>query len=284
MRLAERFGGLIIGADSRQIYRGFDIGTAKPTVADRRRVPHRGIDLVDPTERYSAAAWAEGARQWIREAAAQSRTPVVVGGSGFYVRGLIDPLFREPPLDPARRAALQAELDALPTEELRRWCDRFDPSRAHLGRTQLLRALEIALLTGVPISVWHQRSGQSPALDARYLLLDPGRALQQRIVERIRVMLAAGWIDEVRALAERVPPGAPAWNATGYRAVLELVRGHRSTEAAIERITIDTRQYAKRQRTWFRHQLPVHSVTVLDPTSPHAERAAAHWWEARGSA
>jgi tRNA dimethylallyltransferase len=284
MRLAERFGGLIIGADSRQIYRGFDIGTAKPTADDRRRVPHRGIDLVDPVERYSAAAWAEGARAWIREASGQGRIPVVVGGSGFYIRGLVDPLFREPPLDPGRRAALQAELDALRTDELRRWCERLDPSRAHLGRTQLLRATEIALLTGVPISVWHQRSGGVPALDVRYLLLDPGRRLLERIVERIHVMLAAGWIDEVRDLAEHVPPGAPAWNATGYRAVLDLGRGHLSTEAAIERITIDTRQYAKRQRTWFRHQLPVRSVTVLEPTSARAERAAAEWWEARDTA
>jgi tRNA dimethylallyltransferase len=284
MRLAERFGGLIIGADSRQIYRGFDIGTAKPTVADRERVPHRGIDLVDPYERYSAAAWAESARAWIGKAVTQGLAPVVVGGSGFYIRGLVDPLFREPPLDPERRAGILAELDALPTHALRRWCERLDPARAHLGRTQLLRAIEIALLTGVPISVWHQRSGGAPGLDARYLLLDPGRILRERIVDRIHVMLEAGWIDEVRALAEHVPPDAPAWNATGYRAVLELVRGRLSSEAAIERITIDTRQYAKRQRTWFRHQLPVHSVTMLDPTDANAERTAASWWEARGTA
>src|ERR1700694_5230184 len=122
IRLAERHRAVIISADSRQIYRGFDVGTAKPTPSERARVPHRGVDVADPTERYSAAAWAAAATGWIEEARREKRDVVIVGGTGFYVRALFAPLFAEPQLDPARRASLQRELAALPLAELRRWC------------------------------------------------------------------------------------------------------------------------------------------------------------------
>src|SRR5687768_8492956 len=143
LALAERFGGTIISADSRQVYRGFDVGTAKPGEVERARVPHRGIDVADPEERYSAARWATSAQQWIDEATAGGRTPLFVGGTGLYIRALATGLFEEPPLDPARRAALGSVLAAMPTEAIREWCAAVDPSIAHLGRAQLLRAVEI---------------------------------------------------------------------------------------------------------------------------------------------
>src|SRR5690242_6898351 len=127
MALAERFGAHVVSADSRQIYRGFDIGTAKPTIAEQMRIPHHGVDVASPTERYSAAAWAEGAQRWLAECAAANAVPVVVGGTGFYIRALTAPLFAEPELDPARRRVLAHVLDALPTAELRRWCEQLDP-------------------------------------------------------------------------------------------------------------------------------------------------------------
>lgn len=275
MWLAERYGATIISADSRQIYRGFDVGTAKPSAAEQARVPHRGIDLVDPTERYSAAQWAEQARHWIAEAA----TPLVVGGTGFYIRALAAPLFSEPELDSARRQALAAELAGLSTSELRRWCERLDPPRAMLGRTQLLRALETVLLTGTPISVWHRRSARANGTALRYLVVDPGQLLARRIMERIDMMINQGWVNEVRALAAHVPADAPAWKATGYAAIRDMIEGRRPVPAAIERIIIDTRQYAKRQRTWFRHQLGAERVTRIDPLSPHAHQQAVAWWE-----
>lgn len=278
MALAERFPLTILSADSRQIYRGFDIGTAKPTAEERARVPHRGVDIVQPTERFSAAAWSDAAIGWITEAEREGRTPVVVGGTGFYIRALASPLFEEPPLDPERRLALQGELAALSNAELRRWCEQLDPTRAHLGRAQLLRAVEVALLTGTPLSVWHERASRAPRVRARYLVVDPGSVLRDRIAQRVSAMLDAGWEAEVAALAACVPEDAPAWNASGYSTVRHLVQGRVARSAAIERIVIDTRQYAKRQRTWFRHQLAGEDVTLLDPLAPDALARAAAWW------
>jgi tRNA dimethylallyltransferase len=278
LALAERTGATIVSADSRQIYRHFDIGTAKPSREEQQRVSHRGIDLVDPTERFSAAEWAGGAEAWIAEARRDGSTPIVVGGTGFYIRALTTPLFAQPPLDPGRRRALGEWLGSRTTPELRRWCMRLDPPRARFGRAQLLRALEVALLTGVPLSCWQARAARSSTVAARYLLVDPGPALPERIARRAQDMFAAGWAEEVAELIQRVPDDAPAWNATGYAAVREFVCGRVTREAAMERLVIDTRQYAKRQRTWFRHQLPAGEVTTLDPVSPQALSVAAAWW------
>lgn len=280
LSLAEREPTTIISADSRQIYRRFDIGTAKPTSAQRRRVPHRGVDIVDPVERYSAAAWSEQASRWIAEAAEARRTPVVVGGTGFYLRALAMPLFEEPPLDPDRRAALGRVLADMTTPELRRWCDQLDPARAHLGRTQLLRAIEIAVLTGRPISDWHRDRPRASGVRARWLVVSPRSpaALAHRIEERAEAMVRAGWEDEVRDLMQTVPEDAPAWNATGYGTVRERVRGTLTRDAMLSRIIVETRQYAKRQRTWFRHQLPAEHVTRLDPEDARAIDLANQWW------
>lgn len=280
MRLAERLPITIISADSRQIYRGFDIGTAKPTPLELATVPHRGVDIVEPTERYSAAAWAAAADGWITESVDAGRVPLVVGGTGFYIRALVAPLFEEPPLDPAARKALGEELAELETVELRRWVEALDPPRARLGRAQLLRAIEVALLSGVPISEWHRRAPGAAPRRVRYLVLDPGPALADRIEERVREMLEAGWEAEVAALLDHVPPDAPAWNASGYRAVRDLVEGRTTRAAAVERTVIDTRQYAKRQRTWIRNQLRDENVIVIDPRVPASDvvDAALAWF------
>jgi tRNA dimethylallyltransferase len=268
----------IISADSRQVYRRFDIGTAKPSHAEQREVPHCGVDVVEPTERYSAARWAESARLWIAEASAARRTPLVVGGAGLYLRALTEPLFDEPPLDPDRRDALDALLGSFSVAELRRWCERLDPARAHLGRTQLLRAITVALLSGSPISAWHARAPRAAGLAARYLVVDPGLELSARLDERLNAMLDMGWEREVEALARTVPAQAPAWNGTGYRWIRSAVMKESSREDALARVRIDTRQYAKRQRTWFRHQLSPAHVTRLDPGAPDALERAMSWW------
>jgi tRNA dimethylallyltransferase len=279
LSLAEREPTTIVSADSRQIYRRFDIGTAKPTTAERARVPHRGVDIVDPTERYSAALWAEDATRWIAEAIDARRTPVVVGGTGFYLRALVEPLFEEPPLEATRRARLAQVLDGMSTPELRRWCERLDPSRAHLGRTQLLRAIEISLLTGYPISAWYRKEARTGTIRARWLVLNPRPpVLARRIEERALAMIGAGWEDEVRELMQTVPENAPAWNATGYGAVRERVRGALTRDAMLSQIIVETRQYAKRQRTWFRHQLPADGVTWIDPIEDRAIELVERWW------
>ena len=278
MALAARHGAMIIGADSRQVYRGFDIGTAKPTPADRSAVEHRGIDIADPAERYSASRWAAVAADAVEEAHRRGATPVVVGGSGFYLRALVAPLFEEPPLDPAQRADLQRFLSGLSLAELRRWCVALDPALAHLGRTQLLRAIEVGLLTGTRLSQLQAERSRPSRFTARYLLVDPGATLQSRIERRVRGMLAAGWEDEVRELGRRVPDEAPAWNASGYASIRRLVAGRIGRDEAMQKIVIETRQYAKRQRTWFRHQIGSSSIMLLDPDAPDADTVAERWW------
>lgn len=279
MRIAGEAPVAIISADSRQVYRRFDIGTAKPDAAARAGVPHFGIDVVEPEARYSAAAWAHDAEGWIA-AAREAREPAIVGGTGFYLRALTEPLFEEPPLDAERRERLLATLDSLPTEELRRWCAALDPARARLGRTQLLRAVEIALLTGVPISRWHRDAARPSGVGARYLVIDPGAALAGWIEARVDGMLRAGWDEEVRDLMRTVDPDAPAWKATGYGAVRDWLAGRLTREAARERVIIDTRQYAKRQRTWIRHQLvgAGADVVCVDPRASDAMEAVWRWW------
>lgn len=281
MAVAQLRGAVIISADSRQIYRGFDIGTAKPSAADQRLVPHRGIDVVEPRERYSAARWAEAAQGWIAEARAVGREPLVVGGTGFYLRALVEPLFESPPLDPERRAALERLFATTSTEDLRRWCLRLDPERADLGRVQLARSVETALLTGHRLSDLHRSRAQAPTIRARYLVVDPGAALAARIEARFDAMMAAGWAEEVRSLMRVVDPSAPAWKASGYRLVRDLVEDRVSASAAREQVIIETRQYAKRQRTWFRHQLAAESVIRVNPDDRNSEALVNAWWEGR---
>lgn len=277
--LAARHDVLIISADSRQVYRGFDIGTSKPTLAEQRAVPHRGIDVADPTDRYSAAKWSAMAIGAIAEARESSRQPVIVGGTGFYINTLFRPLWTEPTLDADVRTAVQASLADVSTDELRRWCKELDPARAHLGRAQLLRAVEIALLTGHRISDLHNASARQTQYRPCYLLIDPGPELATRIATRAVAMFGAGWADEVGGLIDLAPADAPAWNASGYRTVKLHVEGKLDRSTAIEKITIETRQFAKRQRTWFRHQLEGEQVTCLAPQAPGLEDAVERWFE-----
>lgn len=196
MALAADLGNVaIISADSRQIYRHFDIGTAKPSREERGRVIHYGVDVIGPTEHYSAYRWARDAAAWIADADERGLVPVVVGGTGFYLKSLFDPPYDEHP---------------------------------------------------VPGFDWRPE----------YEIVDPGPSLRDHIAARIDQMLAGGWIDEIARLREAVPREAIAWKACGYRVMAAHVDGELSLAAARERAIIETRQYAKRQRTWFRHQLP----------------------------
>jgi tRNA dimethylallyltransferase len=204
----------------------------------------------------------------------------VVGGTGLYLRALFEGLFREPEVDAGRRMALLDWLDGRSTEAIRRWVAELDPARASLGRTQLLRAVEVAVLTGTRISELHAREAVRSVWRARYLVVDPGSSLHARIEHRLDSMIAAGWLDEVRGL-RTVPDDAPAWKASGYRALRDVVDGLVSLEEARKRILIETRQYAKRQRTWFRHQLPGEATTRLDPAQSDADAIIERWATAR---
>ena len=282
--LGETVNAAIVSADSRQIYRGFDIGTAKPTRAERARVTHYGIDAVNPEERYSAARWVSEAQQWIECAKSAGKEPIVVGGTGLYIKALVNPLFSAPQIDPEQRAELERELKTKSLSDLRRWCEGLDPARAHLGRTQLLRAIETALLAGSRISDLHAEHNAAIVLQAEndrpaYLVVDPGEALGERIESRVDTMLEQGWADEVRELMRTVPPEAPAWQASGYTVMREYINGALDLSSARQRIIIETRQYAKRQRTWFRHQLPPAAVTLVNPDDSRSRAIVREWWE-----
>jgi len=263
----------VISADSRQVYRRLDIGTAKPTRRERQRVPHHGLDLVNPGERYSAGRYAREAAGWIAEVRERGRVPVVVGGTGLYVRALAEGLFEEPPLDPDRRRALEHWVGGLAPADLVRWAGRLDPGFAGGGRQRATRAIEIAILTGRPLSGWHRRAAGGTITPWYIRLTAPRAVLAQRIQVRAEEMLRRGLIEEAAAvLSEGHPPDAPGLNSVGIREAVDYLHGRRPRETMAETIAAATRRYAKRQETWFRHQLRGEIIT-LDATRPVDELA-----------
>lgn len=277
--LADYWPVTVLSADSRQIYRGLDIGTAKPGREVLTRVPHLGIDLVEPGERYSAGRFARDAAGWLA-ALDPARRPLVVGGTGFYVRALADGLFREPALDAGRRAQLRKLLETVPA--VAAWAVRLDPGYTGGGRQRAARAVEMALLSGRPLSWWQAHARASGVLTPWYVRLTVPRAvLRRRIAERTRAMLSAGLVDEARRTLDRgVAADAPGLDAVGYREVVQMLQGRLAPDDLEGAIATATVRYAKRQETWFRHQLEGDVVT-LDATGEPAVLAAeiAERWE-----
>ena len=258
VELAERLGGEVVSADAFAVYRGLDIGTAKPGPAEMRRVPHHLIDVADPRERYSAGMFARDADAAIAAIRARGRLPIVVGGTMFYVRALLRGLFPEPPRDEALRRTLDDEWRRDPAA-LRERLAELDPEAAGRlapgDRQRILRALEVALVAGRPMSaLWREHPLPQARHLARLLGTAPGRPeLHARIAARVDEMYARGLLGEVRGLlAAGVPPGAHALKAIGYRECLRVLAGEWTVEQARERTTAATRQLAKRQLTWLR--------------------------------
>jgi tRNA dimethylallyltransferase len=283
LALAAHWPVTVISADSRQIYRGLDIGTAKPTAKERQAVPHLGIDLVEPGERYSAGRFAAEAAGWLSDLA-PSRQPVVVGGTGFYVRALADGLFREPPLPAERRERLRSW--SREAEGLGRWATRLDPGYSGGGRQRAARCVEVALLTGRPLSWWQVKAKADGVMRPWYVRLTAPRAvLHRRIEERVRRMLDEGFVAEVRGVLDRgAAPDAAGLDGVGYREVVRHLAGELPDEELAAAIAGSTRRYAKRQETWFRHQLAGHLVVTLDTTeAPEVlARGIVQLWEERG--
>ncbi|HTO52512.1 MAG TPA: tRNA (adenosine(37)-N6)-dimethylallyltransferase MiaA [Myxococcota bacterium] len=253
--VAERTGAEIVSADSMQVYRGLDVGTAKPGAALRARIPHHALDLVAPDEPMSAGRWAEVARAAAHDIAGRGRPILLVGGTGLYARAFAGGLIRNAESDPDLRAGLEAR----PLESLRAELERRDPAAAlriaPRDKVRTVRALEALLLTETPISAQHagHRFEDRP-FDVRWLGLALGRdALAERLRARVTRMFEAGWVDEVRALfAAGYDRKLRALSAIGYREIGALLAGELDEPTARERIWIATRRYAKRQRTWFR--------------------------------
>ena len=272
----------IISADSRQVYRRLDIGTAKPTRKERVRAPHHGVDLVEPGERYSAGHFARDAARWLADIRSRGKLPVIVGGTGLYVRAFAEGLFIEPALDPDRRRSLDAWTARLEPIELLRWAGRLDPSFRGGGRQRAARAIEVALLSGRPLSHWQQAARAQGSIDPWYIVLTvPRPVLHQRIARRAEEMVRRGVIEEVASvLAEGHKPNAPGLDGIGIKEAVEYLHGSRSRDSVAEAITVGTRQYAKRQQTWFRHQL-TGNVVMLDASRPPEKLAGeiARMWE-----
>lgn len=247
--------GEIVTADSIQIYRGLDIGSAKPTPVEMEGVPHHLIDLLEPTERFSAHRWLELAEETIRGVRSRGNLPIVVGGTHLYVKALVDGMFEGPPVDDSLRASLNAlELPALRAE-----LERVDPLAAArinpMDRRRTVRAIEVYRATGTPISTlqaqWDQE--QTRRKDCIIVGLSwPIEEINRRINARARGMFDRGLVAEARRLWEKNLLGLTAREALGYKQLIDHFEGRCSEEDAFERIKIETRRFAKNQRTWLK--------------------------------
>ena len=268
--LALRLGGEVVSADSMQIYRHMDIGTATPTEEERRGVPHHMMNILDPGESYSVAQYVEDARSVIREVCSRGKLPVLAGGTGLYVSSLLDNvLFEENRGDPALREELAQRAREEGAQALWEELLRIDPVSArrlhpnNLGR--VIRAIEAFRLTGVPMSVQQERSRRE---SSPYRALVLGLAfrdrdlLYRRIDLRVDQMLKDGLLDEVRSLSEHF--SATAAQAIGYKEFFRYLKGEETLEQAAARVKQESRRYAKRQLTWFRRMEQVHWLYTED--------------------
>ena len=260
LELAKRLGGEIVCCDSMQIYRGMDIGTAKPTKKERALVPHHLFDIAEPEEDFSAMDYAALAEKAILEISARGRLPVLCGGTGLYLDALLRPEAETPGADPAYRAELQSLAEREGNEALHRRLSLLDPESAEATHPnnvrRVIRALEIYHQTGVPKSEWDRRSReQEMRFSATVLGLsyENRTLLYERIDRRVEAMLEDGLVEEARALMARgvFERSRTAAGAIGYKELLPYLRGECSLEAAVEELKTATRRYAKRQMTWF---------------------------------
>jgi len=264
LRLAQELGGVVVNTDSMQVYRDLRILTARPTVDEEALVPHRLYGHVDAAVNFSAGAWVADAAEVIEEAKALARVPIFVGGTGLYFKALTRGLSAVPAIPPDIRESVRARLERDGVEALHAELVRRDPTSAERlkprDRTRIARALEVVEATGRSLTDWH-REGLPPLLPPgtfRALFLNPERdTLYERIDARFGAMLKAGALDEVARLAARnLDTLLPAMKAHGVPALMRHLKGEISLEEAAAIGRADTRHYAKRQFTWFRHQLP----------------------------
>ena len=276
LELARRAPAVLISADAVQVYRGFDAGTGKPTAAERAAVPHALLDVADPRRPFSAGDFARAAESVMQEARAAGRRPIVVGGTGLYVRALLRGLFAGPPRDETLRLRLRDLAGRGGARRLHRLLARLDPvSAARLApadQQRVTRALEVRLLTGRPFSE-HLRGDEAERWTGpdRHAAIKIGLELDrtllaERIAIRVRGFFAAGLLDEVEGLlASGVPAEANAFKAIGYREALAVVRGTLDAAAAVESTIRATRRYARRQMAWFRRERAVRWLDAADP-------------------
>jgi tRNA dimethylallyltransferase len=257
--LAQKFDGEIISCDSMQVYKGFDIGTDKPTPAMRRKIPHHLLDIIDSSAQFTAADFVKEALAAVRKVEGRTRLPFIVGGTGLYLKALLDGLFPGPGKDAALRARLEREAQEAGWGSLRKKLEGVDPAYARLtgerDKVRIIRALEVYYLTGKPISL-HFLNTKPSVSDFHLLKIGlqlEREELYKRIEERVERMFKNGIVEEVQVLlAKGVGESAPPFRALGYKHVLRFLKKQVSLEEAVAMTKRDTRHYAKRQMTWFK--------------------------------
>jgi tRNA dimethylallyltransferase len=263
--LAEQFGGEVLACDSTQLYRGFDVGTAKPGLAERRGIPHHLIDVLTPGDEATAGGYRQMALAALEELRRRRRLPVLTVGTGLYLRALLEGLADVPQRSEELRSRLRASAEEHSPGYLHRLLKRLDPEAARkiapADEQKLIRAIEVCVLARRPVSEVH-RTGRTPLKGWRPLkvgLMPPREALYERIHARTDAMLAQGWMEEVQGLvASGLPENAKPFDFIGYRELREVLRREKKLEETRAAIQLATRRYAKRQLTWFRKDPGVH--------------------------
>lgn len=275
LRLAESLGAEIVSMDSMTLFRGMDIGTAKPSQADRQRAAHHLLDVLDPWESASVAWWMEQATAVCREIADRGRRALFVGGTPLYLKAMMFGLFDGPEADLALRAQLELEAHDRGTAALHTRLAQVDPAtaaRLHINDLRrIVRALEVFQLTGRPLSEQQEQwKHPDPPVGLRCLWLDrPREELHHRINRRVVQMLDSGWLEEARALRHQAKPlSREALQAIGYSELFAYLEGGAAWEATVEKIQARSRQYAKRQVTWFRHLPGCQAVSIQGDEAP----------------
>jgi len=271
--VAEKLGGELISADSRQIYKGLDVGTAKPR---NSKIPYHLIDIVTPEKRYDAAQFARDAQALIKQIHDRGKTPIIVGGTGLYIRALTEGIFEGDFRDEAVREELLRRWRA--GENLYGELMRVDPEAAKKidpkNFVRIQRALEVYIVSGKPISYWWKTATKKPSewKFVKIILNKERKALYERIEKRVDEMLEAGWVDEVKNLLKSgVPENAPAFSSIGYRQVVDYIKGKLSWEQMREQIIKATKEYARRQLIWFRKEP---GAVWLDTTGKNSQEVA----------
>ncbi|HKW56294.1 MAG TPA: tRNA (adenosine(37)-N6)-dimethylallyltransferase MiaA [Candidatus Acidoferrum sp.] len=280
--LAEQFSGEVLACDSTQLYRGFDIGTAKPDLAARHGVPHHLLDVLAPAEAATAGGYRQMALEVLADLRGRGRLPVLTVGTGLYLKALLEGLADVPQRSDELRERLRASAREHSEGYLHRLLQRLDQGTASriapADEQKLIRAIEVCVLARRPVSEVH-RTGRAPLQGWRVLkigLMPPREALYQRIHARIEAMLAAGWLEEVRGvISSGLRADAKPFDFIGYRELREVLRGEKSLEQARAGIQQSTRQYAKRQLTWFRKEQGVHWLAGFGDDAQIRQAAAA---------
>lgn len=268
LQIAQSIPAEIISADSRQVYRHLDIGTAKPSRAELLQVPHHCIDIREPNEKFNAGDFQTLGRKIVDEILLRKKLPIVCGGTGLYVQALIDGFFEQPEFSREIRAELERRIESEGKEALYRELQRVDPASAATmdasKHRRVIRALEVYYETGIPISQFHANHQKDELYDATWIGLRWERSmLYQRINDRVERMFADGFLDEVKQLqAMGFDDRVQALQTVGYKEAFQYLRGEISYERMIELMKQNTRRFAKRQMTWFRKEPRIHWYNI----------------------